>query len=388
MAFFQTPPDPQEPLANAPGNDSCCTNIWDLGCFTHCDTLDLSPLYAPVDGIYTLECKVLERVAKIEKEFLQNDALIFPNQFEIGSYQFKILAPSGEYIKLVQQETGVVILCNPTVDIDTTYDCFKFRTRIGQIVSTTLLPCSGSPAIDTVSYTNYSSRNNSRMYPIQVLELVAGNTNANRQLYCLTLTPNSDCELTDAIYSQLAIASSDANIIPEIHTPSLITTSDGTRLIRLYVWLVSTGTAGVTPVTFTITGLCNNCISLEFEADVRTVDCLVNPFIANIAVVHDPDWLESETELITGSTYTVPEDLDTVNLLLDIQRPCCNEDVTVTITPTAPPPGFVIQDSVTIPAGQSQVLIFVQVPDSFSVPVQFDFAGCSTTQTVSVTLER
>ena len=97
---------------------SCCTNIYNLGCFNHCDTIEFVDLTAAETGVFTFNVKFAGQTFTLEQTIDLGDPLTLPlsNFNENAQLIVSITDPSGTAV---------------TTEIDgTTYDCFQIDTKI------------------------------------------------------------------------------------------------------------------------------------------------------------------------------------------------------------------------------------------------------------------
>ncbi len=95
---------------------NCCANIYDLGCFSSCDTVEL-PMLAPADDTYKIIIDFNGQLFEIEADLLLND----PIEVQAASL-------NECYVHKIQvfDSNGDVLLYN---DGTTDYDCFKLKTK-------------------------------------------------------------------------------------------------------------------------------------------------------------------------------------------------------------------------------------------------------------------
>lgn len=98
---------------------SCCTNILDLGCVGACEAIEL-PIIPTVAETWIIEIELLGII--LTKEYLTTIGQ--PIIINISEYELN----ENTCIKVkVKDENGDTV---EYVDIDDTYDCFKFKTII------------------------------------------------------------------------------------------------------------------------------------------------------------------------------------------------------------------------------------------------------------------
>ena len=98
---------------------SCCSNIMDLGCFNHCDIIEISELVADVTGVYTFEVTFAGHTFSLPTTFTMGDNLTLDLSYfnEHASLIVKIKDTTGEYLEYAESEFIV-------------YDCFRINTKV------------------------------------------------------------------------------------------------------------------------------------------------------------------------------------------------------------------------------------------------------------------
>ena len=98
---------------------SCCTNILDLGCVGACEAIEL-PIIPTVEETWTIEIELFGII--LTKEYVTTigqPIIINISEYELNEntcIKFKVKDENGDTVEYV--------------DIDDTYDCFKFKTII------------------------------------------------------------------------------------------------------------------------------------------------------------------------------------------------------------------------------------------------------------------
>lgn len=95
----------------------CCTLVYDLGCFGHCDTVD-TPLVAAQPGDHIIQWEfdgIIQRKTLVG--LLVNDDIDFPatDMNEYYTHKFKVVQPDGTVLTYTDGEDE--------------YDCFMAEIR-------------------------------------------------------------------------------------------------------------------------------------------------------------------------------------------------------------------------------------------------------------------
>jgi len=97
---------------------SCCTNVYNLGCFNHCDTIEFVDLVASETGVYTFNVKFAGQTFTLEQTIEIGDPLTLP----LSNFN-----ENAQIIVTITEPSGTAVTA--TID-DVIYDCFQIDTKI------------------------------------------------------------------------------------------------------------------------------------------------------------------------------------------------------------------------------------------------------------------